>query len=331
LTHLAFGTAELGAGLLAVLAGALFFTNAVEWVGRGLGLSHGALGSVLAALGTALPETLVAVLAVVLGGTTSEIGVGAILGAPLLLSTLAFWVTGMAAVWFARRLGRPLVLGVSRRAFEEDVTFFLPVFAVAALAGLVASRTLKVLVAAGLGLGYAVYLARALARQEEPGLEEAPRRLILSLAGGRPGWAAVVGQLVLALAGMVAGAQLFVHGIEAVSLAVGVSQFALSVFITPLATELPETLNSVLWVRQGKDTLAVGNITGAMALQSSLIPALGMVLTPWRLGSPQLLAAGVALAAGASVYVGYRLRGELAAGHLVAAGAFYAVYVALVV
>src|SRR5262249_6845822 len=74
----------------------------------------------------------------------------------------------------------------------------------------------------------------------------------------------------------------------------------LTLAIAPLATELPETLNSVVWVRQGKDTLALGNITGAMVLQSMPLAAIGMVFTQWQLTAPALVAlfateAGVAL------------------------------------
>jgi cation:H+ antiporter len=38
-----------------VLAGALLFTNGVEWLGAKLDLGQGAVGSLLAAVGTALP------------------------------------------------------------------------------------------------------------------------------------------------------------------------------------------------------------------------------------------------------------------------------------
>ena len=63
----------------------------------------------------------------------------------------------------------------------------------------------------------------------------------------------------------------------------------LTLIIAPLATELPEKLNSVIWVRQRKDTLAVGNITGAMVFQTMPLVAFGMIFTNWRLTAPSLL------------------------------------------
>ena len=40
-------------------------------------------------------------------------------------------------------------------------------------------------------------------------------------------------------------------------------------------------MNSILWIRKRKDTLAIGNITGAMVFQGTLLPAIGISLTPW--------------------------------------------------
>src|SRR3989441_11197745 len=88
----------LFAALVVILLGAELFTNGVEWVGENFGLSEGAVGSVLAAVGTALPETILPLVAILLGSheVGKEIGVGAILGAPFMLGTLAMFVTGVA-------------------------------------------------------------------------------------------------------------------------------------------------------------------------------------------------------------------------------------------
>ena len=52
----------------------------------------------------------------------------------------------------------------------------------------------------------------------------------------------------------------------------------LALVLAPLATELPEKFNSLIWVRQNKDTLAMGNITGAMVFQSCIPTAIGIIL-----------------------------------------------------
>ena len=73
-----------------------------------------------------------------------------------------------------------------------------------------------------------------------------------------------------ALACIVGGAYLFVGAVEHLAHTLGVSQLLLALVIAPIATELPEKFNSLIWVRQGKDTLAMGNITGAMVFQSAI-------------------------------------------------------------
>lgn len=315
------------AGLAAILASAVLFTNAVEWLGRRLGLSHGAVGSLFAAVGTALPEALVAVLAIALGARENgdAVGIGAILGAPLLLATVAFWVTGSSALILERR-----VLLVQGSALRSDLGFFLVVYALAALAGVVPSHGVKLGVAGLLIAAYAYYAVHTLGRRAAGGEEERPHRLWFDPRGARPGWGMIGLQSAVGLGGMIGGAHLFVGGLAGLAAGLGVSGFALSVIVTPLATELPETVNSVIWLRQGKDTLALGNITGAMALQSSLIPALGILATPWSLGRTQLLAVGLALASALAVYGVSRARGRLSALQLVASGVFYVIYVVLV-
>src|SRR5947207_14597660 len=72
-----------------ILAGAEVFTNGVEWLGLKLRISEGATGSILAALGTATPETLIPVVAILLPNTADshEIGLRAILGPALMHRT----------------------------------------------------------------------------------------------------------------------------------------------------------------------------------------------------------------------------------------------------
>jgi cation:H+ antiporter len=76
--------ALLIAGLALILLAAEFFTNGVEHLGEKLNLGEGAVGSVLAAVGTAMPETLVPIVAILFSKGTSnhEIGLGGIKGLP---------------------------------------------------------------------------------------------------------------------------------------------------------------------------------------------------------------------------------------------------------
>ena len=92
-----------------ILGGAAVFTNGVEWLGRRLGISDGAIGSILAGIATALPETLIPVIAIFFGTsqTEADIGVGAILGAPLMLGALVLPMLAGFLLLLARMRKRP--------------------------------------------------------------------------------------------------------------------------------------------------------------------------------------------------------------------------------
>jgi cation:H+ antiporter len=165
------------------------------------------------------------------------------------------------------------------------------------------------------------------------GLGETPDNLTLwpeSSWGRAPTWT-VVAQLLATLVVMGVGAQFFVRGVEHASESFDIPAGLISLILAPLATELPEKFNSVIWLREDKDTLAVGNITGAMVFQSTLPVSLGLLFTRWELGFLNALSAVLALASGL-VFLGFLLRkGLIKAYYLLGAGTLYAAFVAVAI
>ncbi len=326
---------ELVLMLLLILVAAEVFTNALEHLGERLHISEGVTGSLFAAVGTALPETLVPLLAIFAGTQNTvvneEIGVGAILGAPLMLSTLscclmALSVTQRRGLW--GRL-RPEHTGLTR-----DLNFFLFAFVLAAAAMYVPRAAIVWRAALGfiLVLTYFVYLLltlRASSKLVEDGHgTEAEGKLLLERLG-LPTTILTIGiQLALGLCLLIAGAKGFIHAIEATAQVIGISALLLSLLIIPIATELPEKVNSVLWVRRGKDTLAFGNITGAMVFQGTLLPAIGILLTPWE---PRVeVLAGVMVTLAAAAWLRFNVRaGGMPLWTLLVNGGLYVAYLAL--
>ena len=100
------------------------------------------------------------------------------------------------------------------------------------------------------------------------------RPLYLS-RGARPGYFFILLQLGLGLGAIVGGAEYFIHGIEYAAQLYGIHPLILSMIIAPIATELPEKFNSVIWISHGKDRLALGDVTGAMVFQSTMIAGYG--------------------------------------------------------
>ena len=125
---------------------------------------------------------------------------------------------------------------------------------------------------------------------------------------------------------MVGGAHLFVEEVVELASSIGVEPLVLSLIFAPLATELPEKANSFFWIRDGKDSLALGNITGAMVFQSTLPIAFGLTFTAWELDGAAMLSAGLGLAGGVVAYWALRLQGRFSLAAILAWGALYAVF-----
>src|ERR1700749_3220481 len=205
----------LGVSFAIVLAGALLFTNAVEWIGHKLNLGEGAVGSILAAVGTAMPETLIAIVALVGSAEGSEdVAVGAIVGAPFLLATLAMGLVGLFAYLYRNRREQGFELMVHRPTLERDLLFFLFFFALALALGWGAPDALRIPVGIVVMLSYPLYIRLTLKGGGEAQAGETLNPLVFERRPERrsdPGLALCVIQLLVGLGAMVGGAHLFVE------------------------------------------------------------------------------------------------------------------------
>jgi cation:H+ antiporter len=339
----------LAVAFVVILVGAELFTNGIEWFGHKLNLAQGAVGSVLAAVGTALPETMIPIIAIGFGGggeETDAVGVGAILGAPFMLSTLAMFVTGIGVIWWRRRRASGTAMVVDTGVLVHDIRYFVIAYGIAIATAFLPPELgwLRIVVAVLLVGIYAYYVKQHFdAEAEEGGGDDlAPLRLHALDRGGRrrepsvPRLRVVNVQVIVALLCIVGGAYLFVGSVEHLATSLGVSQLLLALVIAPIATELPEKFNSLIWVRQGKDTLAMGNITGAMVFQSAIPTVVALVFagSSWHIDDDSLIAflsAAMAFVAVAAIFGPMWRRRSLDGRSLLVGGALYLVYLAIVV
>jgi cation:H+ antiporter len=294
---------ELLGAFFLIIGGAIGFTNAVEWLGQRLNLGAGAVGALLAAVGTALPESVIPIVALVSGGgkEAEQIAIGAIVGAPFLLGTLAMLlIVGSAHAFASRREQGAEVIG-EEGATRRDLGWFLALMPVGIVLGVVgAPGAVRYAGALLVVLGYAGYV-RATVKGSGGAEGDADLDALYfdTSKGDPPNTLQMTGQFVLSLAAIIGGAELFVGAVEQIAKSVGISALVLALVLAPLATEMPEKANSVLWVRRGKDALALGNITGAMTFQATLPVALGLAFTHWELDRHAVTAAVIGLAGGA--------------------------------
>jgi cation:H+ antiporter len=209
------------------------------------------------------------------------------------------------------------------------MVFFLILFALGAGAGIAPLPFfLKAALAVVLVVAYAYYVWRTI-RSGGESIEDPPGKLTLWRSGTEAPMWAVAAQLLGTVVVMGAGAHFFVSAVEHLSESVELPPGLIALVLAPLATELPEKFNSVIWVRDSKDTLALGNITGAMVFQSSVPVALGLAFTSWSLDLLNALSAALALVGGAYLYVLVRRKEPIEAEYLLVGGALYAVFLAV--
>lgn len=334
--------------LLLGCAGAIYlacewFVNGVEWLGVRLSVGPVAVGTILAAAGTALPESIVTLVAVLFGSPEQgdDIAVGAAMGGPLVVGTIAYAVTGAMLLFQRRRrrtaaglaqgashpdLSTAELRGVDLQRLARDQTWFLASFIFTVGLGLVAFA-----IKPWLGLlffaVYCVYFFREMRATGEGASSEGLEPLKLQPKRSVPSTVAVVAQTAGTLLVIFGASQLFVQQLEWAGPQLGVPAVVVALLLSPIATELPEIMNAIIWVGQGKTELALANISGAMMIQATVPSGIGILFTPWLFDSAVLLAAIATMAS--VVYLRWLARTHrLSAGRLCLAALFYAAFAA---
>ena len=321
------------ASAVAIYVACEYFVNAIEWCGKRMNLGATAVGTVLAAFGTALPESAVTLTAVAFGKTPQarDIGVGAAMGGPLVLATVAYGVVGLALWLNQRKLKRAdHDVRADARRLAGDQLAFLAIFAVKVGLGLLAFAIkpwLGVLFLAA----YALYVWREIraddtADEDEDEDELEPLKL-------RPGntnlfWACL--QASAALGVIAFASHLFVGQLEAIGHRAGLAPHLVALLLSPVATELPETMNAIIWVRQGKERLALANISGAMMIQATIPSALGIIFTPWRFDATLIVSGAVTAIAIVVLWAMFR-SGKVDSRTLAGVGLLYGLFAAWLV
>jgi cation:H+ antiporter len=317
--------------LIFIVIAASVFCNALEHLGEKLGVSAGVTGSIFAAVGTALPETIIPIMAITMAHdnqVNNEIGIGAILGAPLMLSTLSVFVMALSII-FKRGISgqiKPESTGLKR-----DLRFFLSSYSLALICAIIPSNPfswlINIIISCILLGSYFLYILLTIKSSADlvsgGHKTTATEKLFLNKIGLKTSATSITIQLFAAAMLLIYCADMFINAVKGIAFANHFSPFLLSLIIIPIATELPEKINSVIWLRQGKDTLAMANITGAMVFQGTLLPAIGILFSNWSLES-KLPIISISITMLATLWLYYNLkRGGLRMGHFFINGLLY--------
>ena len=329
--------------LVIILICAEFFTNGVESLGEKFSLSQAVVGSILAAIGTALPETIIPLVAILLykGENGAHIGVGAILGAPFMLITVGLFLVGFGVFisYFLKRREK-LEIYLEPHIFIKDFIFFLLSYSLAIFFPLIFpnTRLLHYLIAIFLLFNYTIYLFFTFKAEslKIESCEELYFAKFLKFSNLNPHKKFIsvflsIFQIIFALVIMIKGAHIFVENLEILAKNWGIDPLLFSLLLAPVATELPEKSNSFLWSLRKKDILALGNITGAMVFQSTFPVSIGLLFTSWEIKGLALTSALITLSLGTIYLLFLKIFKKLPPYILLISGCFYLIYVYLVI
>ena len=293
--------------IAAIIYCCLLFSNAIEHLGLKLKLGNSATGSILAVIGTCLPETIVPIVAIfasILFKTDLSIGQnvaqGAIIGSPFILSTLALFLMGILLV-IKKKV--PKELNVNYQNIIREYKYFLIAYIVAFGAIFVNSRFIKILIVCFLIGLYCFFVYRTIVKSKQNFVESDIDTLIFSKiicikkcckhykdeCLKCDNIYITLLQIILSLVGLIVFSHLFVNEIKYFSLILNINPLILSLLLAPIATELPEIVNSIIWLKQDKDELAISNVVGAIVFQAMVPCSIGIMLTNWKFDTIALL------------------------------------------
>ena len=266
------------------------FTNSIEHLGKKFNLDESATGSILAAAGTALPETILPLIAIfqVKGNNSDgiEIGTGAILGSSFLLSAFALFISALAFIFFQKqKLKSPL--NINFENFSRDYKFFIFAYFLAITSTFINEKNIKIIIGAFLICYWIFYAIKTISKSNENEIEENCPNLYFAFSNKNleKNLFIILLQTIFSLFLLFIFSKLFVDEIQTFSMLTKISPLVVSLVLSPLATELPEITNSIIWIKNKKDSLAISNITGAMVYQASICTSIGLIFTDWKFNS----------------------------------------------
>ncbi len=286
--------------IVAIIYTCQFFTNAIEHLGLKLKLGNSAIGSILAVVGTSLPETVVPLVAI-FGAIffkknvdlAQDVALGAIIGSPFMLSTFALFVLGFSIiVLYIFKKRRKLYLDLKYENILRNCRYFLLAYIPAVLLTFSDNLIFKKIVVFYLITLYLVFVLRTLNQSKKNFVaQELQGLIILKFLPffKKVNLFLILLQVFLSLLSLIIFSHFFVDEIEIFSKAINVSPLILSLIITPFATELPECVNSIIWIKSLKDDLAIANILGGVIFQATITFSVGILLTDWNLNNNLLI------------------------------------------
>lgn len=260
-------------GVTLVLLGADRLTDGASALARRFGVPEMVIGLTIVACGTSMPEFFVSLMSALNG--TSDMAVGNVLGSNIMNTML---IVGCAAVV------APMIISPS--TVRKDIPFAIGASILLLL--LCTDAAISRLDGIILLVGFALFMAYTLWQAKGNKTEDT------GSAKQQNPWLSL-GYIVLGLAGLVFGSNLFVSSASNVATTLGVSQSVIGLTIVAGGTSLPELATSVVAARKGQSAIAIGNVIGSNVFNILLILGATAAINPLQLEGITLVDMGVML------------------------------------
>lgn len=229
-------------GILMVLWGAGKLTDGATSIAAKMKIPPMIIGLTVVAMGTSMPEFFVSFVSALKG--TSDLAVGNVVGSNIFNTMLIVGTTALVT---------PMV--IAKSTVKKDIPF--AVLASAMLLPMAIDGSISRIDAAVLFavfIAFMLYTVRSAKKDKDSGNEDEVKEM--------PVWRAVA-FLVLGLACLIVGSNLFVDGATAVASLLGVSEAVIGLTVVAGGTSLPELATSVVAARKGQCAIAMGNVIGS--------------------------------------------------------------------
>lgn len=249
------------AGVAMVLYGADRLTEGASALARRMNVSEIIIGLTIVAAGTSAPELFVSLVSALKG--TPDMAIGNVVGSNTMNAML---IVGCAAV--------VAPMSISRNTVRKDIPFavvasvLLPLLTIDAAIG----RIDGIILLAGFAAFMYYTLSQAKAGETAPSDETKMQNPWLS-----------VFFVVLGLALLVIGSNIFVDSASRVAYALGLSEAVVGLTIVAGGTSLPELATSVVAARKGQSAIAIGNVIGSNVFNILMILGLTATISPMQI------------------------------------------------
>ena len=281
-------------GIVLVILGADWLTKGASGIARRFGVSELVIGLTIVALGTSLPELVISVGSALKG--SPGISLGNVIGSNIFNGLLILGVTALIAP-----------IRFNARMLTREIPFNLLASMVLILVSgsmLVGGGKGEFVTRYG-GLLLLCFLAVFVRYTFSIPNDDDDEALEKPMSIGK-----VLLFILLGLAGLILGGNIFVNGATELARVAGLSEAVIGITIVSAGSSLPELAVSVSAARKGNVGIALGNVLGSNILNIFLILGCSATITPISLDGFSFVDFYVLLASSLLIYIVTRFGGK---------------------